>query len=73
MAGLTAGLSRRGRRAAAWENQRYSVDELREELRRFERELHAAGLKETSVITYVDRSGRFLKWPDGDYQTRGPN
>jgi hypothetical protein len=55
------------------EDQRYSVDELRDELRRFERELRAAGLKETSVTTYVDRTGRFLKWLDGDYQPRGPN
>jgi hypothetical protein len=55
------------------ENQRYSVDELREQLRRFERELRAAGLKESSVTTYVDRTGRFLKWLDGDYQPRGPH
>ena len=49
------------------------ADELREQLRRFERELRAAGLKESSVTTYVDRTGRFLKWLDGDYQPRGPN
>jgi hypothetical protein len=66
------GRTPRGRRIAL-ESQRYSVDELREQLRRFERELRAAGLKESSVTTYVDRTGRFLKWLDGDYQPRGPN
>jgi hypothetical protein len=52
-------------------NQRYSVDELREELRRFERQLRAADLKETSITTYTDRTNRFLKWLDADYQPRG--
>lgn len=55
------------------DSQRYSVDELRAELRRFERQLRAAGLKETSITTYTDRTNRFLKWLDGDYQPRGPN
>lgn len=55
------------------DSQRYSADELREELRRFERQLRAAGLKETSITTYTDRTNRFLKWLDGDYQPRGPN
>ena len=55
------------------EPPRYSVYELREELRRFERELRAVGLKENSVTTYIDRTGRFLKWLEGDYQPRGPN
>lgn len=53
--------------------QRYSLAELRGELRRFEHELRAAGLKETSVTTYVDRTSRFLKWLEGDYHPRGPN
>jgi hypothetical protein len=53
--------------------QRYSPAELRAELRRFEHQLRAAGLKETSVTTYVDRTSRFLKWLEGDYQPRGPN
>lgn len=55
------------------DNQRYSVDELHAELRRFERQLRAAGLKETSITTYADRTNRFLKWLDGDYQPRGPS
>jgi hypothetical protein len=54
-------------------SQSYSPAELRAELRRFEHQLRAAGLKETSVTTYVDRTGRFLKWLEGDYQPRGPN
>jgi hypothetical protein len=53
--------------------QRYSPAELRAELRRFEHQLRAAGLKETSVTTYIDRTSRFLKWLEGDYQPRGPN
>jgi hypothetical protein len=55
------------------ESPRYSTDELRDELARFEQELRAAGLKENSVLTYVDRTGRFIKWLDGDYRPRGPN
>jgi hypothetical protein len=57
----------------ATSGQRYSPAELRAELRRFEHQLRAAGLKETSVTTYVDRTSRFLKWLEGDYQPRGPN
>jgi hypothetical protein len=57
---------------AASNDQHYTVHELRAELRRFEGELRAAGLKENSVTTYVDRTSRFLKWLDGDYQPKGP-
>ena len=53
--------------------QNWTTDELRAELLRFERELRAANLKNSSIQTYVDRSGRFLKWLDGDYHPRGPN
>jgi hypothetical protein len=53
------------------DGQRYSTEELRAELVRFERELREAGLKDNSVTTYVDRTGRFLKWLEGDYQPRG--
>ena len=61
------------REGAALNDQRYTVDELRAELRRFEHELRAAGLKENSVTTYVDCTGRFLKWLDGEYQPKGPS
>lgn len=51
----------------------YSVSELREQLLRFERELREAGLADNSVTTYVDRTGRFLRWLEGDYQPRRSN
>lgn len=63
----------RGQGTAPAPGQRYSVSELRTELLRFERELREAGLKDTSVTTYVDRSGRFLKWLEGGYQPRRSN
>ena len=25
------------------------------------------------ITTYVDRTGRFLKWLDGEYQPKGPS
>lgn len=53
-------------------DQRFSTGDLREELARFERQLRAAGLKDSSVATYVDRTSRFLRWLDGGYQPRGP-
>jgi hypothetical protein len=55
------------------DGQRYRVADLRAQLRRFEHQLRTAGLKETSISTYVDRTSRFLRWLDGDYQPRGPN
>jgi hypothetical protein len=57
----------------ALNDEHYTVEDLQAELRRFENELRAAGLREKPVSTYVDRAGRFLKWLDGDYQPRGPN
>jgi hypothetical protein len=55
------------------EAEHYTTDDLRRELARFERELRAARLKESSIRTYVDRSALFLKWLDGEYHPRGPN
>jgi hypothetical protein len=46
----------------------WSLDELRTELRRFERELEAAGKAASTVHTYVDRSERFVRWLAGDYE-----
>ena len=37
-------------------------------LGQFEAELRAAGLAETSVRTYVDRSTYFVRWLAGDYR-----
>lgn len=42
------------------------------ELDAFERELRAAGLKESSVHTYVERSSRVLRHLTGDCKPRGP-
>lgn len=50
---------------------RWSIDELQQELVRFEHEARAAGLKESSVHTYVDRSGRFVRWLAGDFTFQG--
>ena len=50
----------------------WTVRELNQELRRFERELRAAGLAENSVRTYVDRTAIFLRWLSGDYKPQGP-
>ncbi len=50
---------------------RWSIDELQQELRRFEREARAAGLKESSVHTYVDRSERFVRWLAGEFTFQG--
>ena len=49
----------------------WTLAELREELLRFERAARAAGLKEASVRTYVDRSTRFVRWLGGEYQFQG--
>jgi hypothetical protein len=57
----------------AWMSESWTVEELRRELARFESELRRAGLKESSITTYVDRSGRFVSWLAGDYTPRGPN
>lgn len=51
----------------------WSLEDLRAELRRFEAELRAAGLRDSSVHTYVDRTERFLRWLQGDYTPKGPD
>jgi len=51
----------------------WTVAELHEALEEFEAELRAAGLVDSSVRTYVDRSRYFVRWLDGDYHPRGPN
>jgi len=50
---------------------RWSIEELEQELIRFELAARAAGLKENSVHTYVDRSARFVRWLAGDFEFRG--
>lgn len=50
----------------------WTIQELHDELDAFEAELRRAGLKETSVRTYVERSRYFVRWLDGDYVPQGP-
>ena len=45
----------------------FTTDQLRAELKRFERQLQNASYAESSVTTYVDRASRFLDWIDGTY------
>lgn len=44
--------------------------ELRTKLSEFEVELRRAGLKESSIRTYVDRSEVFVRWLGGEYVPR---
>ncbi len=50
----------------------WTVEDLFEELGRFEEALTQAGLTESSVGTYVGRSHYFIRWLAGDYEPRGP-
>lgn len=50
----------------------WTIEELFDELRRFEAELRGAGLEENTVRTYVGCSTYFVRWRDGDYEPRGP-
>lgn len=52
--------------------QSWTHTELLSELAEFERELRAAGLRDSSVRTYTDRTTIFLRWLVGDYTPRGP-
>lgn len=49
----------------------WTINELQEDLRRFEDELVEANLKPSTVETYVQRSDTFLRWLDGKYEPRG--
>lgn len=48
----------------------WTIAELRVELRRFEEELRAAGLRKSSIETYVKGSETFLRWLVGEYDPR---
>ena len=48
----------------------WTSDDLFGELARYEDECEAAGLKPTSVFSYVDYGRRFLRWRIGDYRPR---
>jgi hypothetical protein len=50
----------------------WSSDDLWKALEDFKRELEVAGLRDSSVETYVGRTKTFLRWLDGDYIPTGP-
>jgi hypothetical protein len=53
--------------------KKWSADELVSMLQVFETELRAAGLSDSAVNTYVQRSKTFVRWLRGEYTPRGPN
>lgn len=50
----------------------WTLEELNASLERFEAAAREAGLAESSVRTYVDRSRFFVRWLAGDFQFQGP-
>lgn len=50
--------------------QSWTLNELRDELARWERELVAAGKTPSTVATYIGRTEIFLRWLDGTYTPR---
>lgn len=48
----------------------WTVEELQEELRKFESALREAGFKEGTLHNYLDRAGRFVRWLVGDYRPK---
>jgi hypothetical protein len=55
----------------AMATRQWSIEELQQELVRFEQAARAAGLEENSVHTYVDRPARFVRWLAGDFKFQG--
>ncbi len=49
---------------------RWTNDQLLDALNRYQREAEAAGLRPSSVRSYVDFSRLFLRWRAGDYRPR---
>lgn len=47
--------------------KRWTINELKTELERFEKELRDAGFKTSTLHNYVERSNRFLRWLAGEY------
>lgn len=50
----------------------WTVEELQAELERFKAELRAAGLRESTVFSYLNGSSMFVRWLAGTYAPRGP-
>lgn len=53
-------------------NTAWTTEALFEGLLRFEQALREAGLKDSSVATYVQRSHTFVRWLAGEYAPTGP-
>jgi hypothetical protein len=51
----------------------WSANDLGGLLIAFEAELRDAGLEESTIRTYVDRSTDLVRWLEGDDHSRGPN
>ena len=51
----------------------WDIPQLHDKLDEFEVELRVAGLKESSIRTYIDRSRFFVRWLEDDFHPRGPN
>lgn len=51
--------------------ERWTVEDLRAELERFRVELRAAGLRESTVYSYLSGSALFVRWLAGEYVPRG--
>lgn len=50
----------------------WTIKDLYAELAEFELVLRAKGLRDSSIDTNVDRTRRFIRWLDGDYEPSGP-
>jgi hypothetical protein len=50
--------------------QTWTLEQLRDEVARWERELVSAGKAPSTVATYVGRTETFLRWLDGTYTPR---
>lgn len=48
----------------------WTANELMKEIGRFEAELRAAGKKDQTIHTYIDRAQRFVRWLDGAYDPK---
>jgi hypothetical protein len=51
----------------ALSGQAWTVEELRGELERYERELRDANMTPETIQSYTDRAHRFITWLNGDY------
>jgi hypothetical protein len=50
----------------------WTAEELKSELRNFEKALREAGFKEGTLHNYVDRANRYVRWLSGEYRPSTP-